>query len=412
MYTFILIGMIFSLARLNGYLHKLISVFLNTWLQWCKFNEPCLAISLHLPDTSYYYQHKFIYIDSKLWLSLCLWFSESLFILASHIIFCLHICFKFHSSLIFFLNLLFRLNTCEDAQLGSQSPLTKGKAVRAPRTGAGVVINTPSFPRSSGAIDGSEQPSCLNKVQTLTGASNRKRSLPTGASSPPVARWGGQRREKISRTRRANVISPVSNFDEAQAEGLVAPDVGARLSSMESSKVLYNRAIPNNTHLKLKVENVPSLAAPSESEESIVHENKSKEKGTDNGEIDDGTLNAVHKAATFVLPTKKNTVPLREEIGYGVRRQGRSGSGSVHSKAFLQLNKEKLESLETAKPLKSRRLTSDKPERCTFDVQESKHLLIFEFILICILIFGAVGLGVLRQRRYQNAKVLPVPCKL
>ncbi|XP_008787937.1 uncharacterized protein LOC103705824 isoform X2 [Phoenix dactylifera] len=257
-----------------------------------------------------------------------------------------------------------KLNAREDAQPGSQSPLTKGKASRAPRTGSAVVINASSnFPRTSG--DGWEQAPSLNKVQPLPGATNRKRPMPTGSSSPPVTQWGGQRPQKISRTRRANVVPPVSNFDEAQilTEGFAAPDAGARLLTVESSGLLFPRGIHNNTlQSKLKPDNVPSPAGLSESEESGAIENKFREKGTDSGELEDGPLNTVHKA-TFVLPTKKNKVFLKEAIGDGVRRQGRSGRGSMQSKACLTLMKEKSENIDTIKPLKSGRSGSDKNER-------------------------------------------------
>nr|XP_029117254.1 uncharacterized protein LOC105033855 isoform X3 [Elaeis guineensis] len=256
-----------------------------------------------------------------------------------------------------------KLNAREDAQPGSQSPLTKGKASRAPRTGSAVVINASSnFPRTSG--EGWEQAPSLNKVQPLAGATNRKRPMPTGSSSPPVTQWGGQRPQKISRTRRANVVSPVSNFDEAQIlpEGFSAPDVGARLITMESSGLLFPRGIHNSTlQSKLKPDNVPSPAGLSESEESGATETKLKEKGTESGELEDGPLSTVHKA-TFVLPTKKNKVFLKEAIGDGVRRQGRSGRGSMQSKACLTLMKEKSENIDTMKPLKSGRPGSDKNE--------------------------------------------------
>ncbi|KAG1369685.1 hypothetical protein COCNU_15G000510 [Cocos nucifera] len=256
-----------------------------------------------------------------------------------------------------------KLNSREDAQSGSQSPLMKGKASRAPRTGSAVVINASSnFPRTSG--EGWEQAPSLNKVQPLAGATNRKRSVPTGSSSPPVTQWGGQRPQKISRTRRANVVSPVSNFDEAQIlpEGFAAPDVGARLITMESSGLLFPRGMHNSTlQSKLKPDNVPSPAGLSESEESGATENKFKEKGTESGELEDGSRNTVHKA-TFVLPTKKNRFFLKEAIGDGVRRQGRSGRGSMQSKACLTLMKEKSENIDALKPLKSGRPGSDKNE--------------------------------------------------
>ncbi|XP_020246907.1 uncharacterized protein LOC109824683 [Asparagus officinalis] len=255
-----------------------------------------------------------------------------------------------------------KVNMCDDAQVGTQSPLTKGKAARAPRTGSGIVINMPSFPCSSGGIDGLEHPSLSNKVLPLTGASNRKRPLPTGSSSPPVAaRWGGTRREKISRTRRANVVSPVSNLDDTQNEGSAASDFGAKLSSMDSSGI-SNRGIPNNFQLNSKPDNVSSPAAPSESEESGALESKSKAKGIGNSQFENGTVNVAHRTATFGFPTKKNKVLAGEEIGDGVRRQGRSGRGSMQSRVCIQLSKEKLESSDAAKPLKSGRLISDKTE--------------------------------------------------
>ncbi|KAG1331024.1 hypothetical protein COCNU_02G009920 [Cocos nucifera] len=238
-----------------------------------------------------------------------------------------------------------KLNAREDAQPGSQSPLTKGKASRAPRTGSAAVMNASSnFPRTSGGIDGWEQAPSLGKVQPVTGVTNRKRPMPAGSSSPPVTQWGGQRPQKISRTRRANVVSPVSNFDEAQIspEGFAAPDVGARLTTMESGGPVPSRGISNNTlQSNLKPDNQPSPAGLSESEESGAIGNKLKEKGIDNIELEDGPLNTVHKTMAFVLPSKKNKVPSKEEIGDGVRRQGRSGR---------------------AKPLKSGRSGSDKSE--------------------------------------------------
>ncbi|XP_008784017.1 uncharacterized protein LOC103703090 isoform X3 [Phoenix dactylifera] len=259
-----------------------------------------------------------------------------------------------------------KLNAREDAQPGSQSPLTKGKASRAPRTGSAAIMNAASnFPRTSGGIDGWEQAPSLSKVQPLTGVTNRKRPMPAGSSSPPVTQWGGQRPQKISRTRRANVVSPVSNFDEAQIspEGFVAPDVGARLTTLESGGPVPSRGISHNTlQSNLKPDNLPSPAGLSESEESGAIGNKLKEKGIDNGELEDGPLNTVHKTMAVVLPTKKNKVPSKEEIGDGVRRQGRSGRGSMQAKACLTLMKEKSEHIDTAKPLKSGRPGSDKSE--------------------------------------------------
>ncbi|XP_020581273.1 uncharacterized protein LOC110025251 isoform X2 [Phalaenopsis equestris] len=257
-----------------------------------------------------------------------------------------------------------KLNNREDSQPESESPPIKGKASRAPRTGSGILVGAPNYPRLSGAIEGWEQPPCLNKVQTLNSPVNRKRQLPTGSSSPPVTQWVGQRPQKISRTRRANVVSPVSNFDDVQAfsEAFVPPDVPTRLSSVDSGSSLNSRVAANGSHqLKLRLENVPSPAGLSESEESGFIENK-REKGGGNGEGEDGHPNLPLKVSDFTLPSKKNKIRPKEEIGDGVRRQGRSGRGSNQSKACLSLTKEKQENADTIKPIKNGRPTSDRSE--------------------------------------------------
>ncbi|PKA62368.1 hypothetical protein AXF42_Ash009253 [Apostasia shenzhenica] len=256
-----------------------------------------------------------------------------------------------------------KLGIREDAHLGSQSPLSKGKASRAPRSGSSTMVNTPNFPRLSGGIEGWEQSSCLNKVQSLTGAINRKRPLSAGSASPPVAQWVGQRPQKMSRTRRVNVVSPVSNFDDTQAspEGFAISDMGTRVPSVDSGGSLNSRGVANGNHqLKIKVESIPSPAALSESEESGILENK-REKGPDNGGMEDGAAFLPSRLPAFV-PTKKNKLPPREEIGDGVRRQGRSGRVSVQCKASFQLTKEKPENVDSAKPLKSGRPTLEKSE--------------------------------------------------
>ncbi|XP_010244738.1 PREDICTED: uncharacterized protein LOC104588490 isoform X2 [Nelumbo nucifera] len=258
-----------------------------------------------------------------------------------------------------------KLNIREDTQVGSPSPVTKGKASRAPRNGSSVVPNSsPTFPRASGAHDVWEQPPNLNKVQSMSGTNNRKRPMPTGSSSPPMAQWVGQRPQKISRTRRANLVSPVSNPDDAQisSDGFPNSDIGCRLTSNEANGSLLARGVPNNTQqFKMKHENVPSPARLSESEESGAGENKLKDKGMDNGDIEDRTMNAAQKVESLMLQ-KKNKMLVKEETGDGVRRQGRSGRGSSLSRACVPPVREKLENAATTKPLRSTRPGSDKNE--------------------------------------------------
>ncbi|PIA28278.1 hypothetical protein AQUCO_07200140v1 [Aquilegia coerulea] len=253
-------------------------------------------------------------------------------------------------------------NVREDVLVGSPSPVTKGKVSRAPRTGSGVANSSPGFSQTPGALDGWEQPSCLNKAQPAGGTNNRKRPIPAGSSSPPMAQWVGQRQQKSSRTRRANLISPVSNHDEAQISSEGIPDFGARLTTVEANGTLMPKGVSSNTqHLKMKFD-VPSPARLSESEESGAGENKLKEKGMDHEETEERSVNPVQKTGSVLLPMKKNRMLSKEEIGDGVRRQGRSGRGSSMSRASTPHMREKLENPVTTKPLQSTKLGSDKTE--------------------------------------------------
>ncbi|XP_043712575.1 uncharacterized protein LOC122661267 isoform X2 [Telopea speciosissima] len=257
----------------------------------------------------------------------------------------------------------------EDSQSGSPSAVTKGKVSRAPRTGSSSGVATtssPNFPRSSGVLDAWEQPSSINKAQSVGGTNNRKRPLPTGSSSPPMAQWAGQRPPKNSRTRRANLVPPVSNTDETQisSEGFPPPDIGGRLNSNESNGSLLARGPSNSTQqFKMKLESAPSPARLSESEESGAGENKFNEKGMDNAEFEDRGINAAQKVESFSLPTKKNKIFMKEEIGDGVRRQGRSGRSSSLSRVCVPPVREKSENTATTKPLRSTRPGCDKNER-------------------------------------------------
>ncbi|RZR89484.1 hypothetical protein BHM03_00017215 [Ensete ventricosum] len=292
----------------------------------------------------------------------------------------------------------FRLNMREDAQVGNQSPLIKGKASRTLRTGSGVVMNAPSnFLRSSGSIDGWEQSPCINKIQPSNGVNNRKGSIHNESSSPPVTQWVGQRPQKISRTRRVNVVFPISNLDDAQFshEGFSTPDGGARMTTTDTSGLLISRGRPSSSHQsKLRLDNVLSPAVLSESEESGAVENKLKEKGTGNFELEDGAQ-APLKPTPSALPTKKNKTTPKEEIGDGVRRQGRSGRGSVQSKSCLPLPREKLENVDSTKPLKNGKHGSERSERFqTFLIaMELKILLLlctYEFIKLTKLYYCLV----------------------
>ncbi|TKW24768.1 hypothetical protein SEVIR_3G071200v4 [Setaria viridis] len=249
-----------------------------------------------------------------------------------------------------------KANTSEDMQNGSLSPLPKAKACRAPRTSSLVMNSSSNFQRSTGGNDEWEEAApYTNKASPLGGMTNRKRSTHSNASSPPIA-WVGQRPQKMSRTRRANVVSPVSNFDEVLSEGSPL-DTAARSTPIESGSVLTK-----NTPTT-KMDSISSPAGLSESEGSVATESKSKEKAMHSGEVGNEGANAAHNAMGLIFSSNKNRIPLKEELeDGGVRRQGRSGRGTMHVKGCSSIPKEKLDTAETRKPIKGGRPGSEKNE--------------------------------------------------
>lgn len=257
---------------------------------------------------------------------------------------------------------MFRLSSCEDNAIVSPNSLSKGKVPLAPRSGPAMSgSSSPNLPCTSGALEVSEHSSSINKFHSTSGSNNRKRPLPTG--SPSMAQWVGQRPQKISRTRRANLVSPVSTHDEVKmsSEGCSPSDLGARETSIGTNGSLLAR---NDKHFRVKHEHVSSPARLSESEESGAGENlESRLKGKGSGSFvaDERGVNSVHNAVPSVLFTKKNKVINKEKIGDGVHRQGRSGRGSLVSRASISPMGEKLDT--PAKPPRSTRLASEKNGR-------------------------------------------------
>ncbi|GKU91541.1 hypothetical protein SLEP1_g5403 [Rubroshorea leprosula] len=258
-----------------------------------------------------------------------------------------------------------RLNMREDNHTVSPSTVTKGKASRAPRTGPLTSTNSsPNFPCPSGTLDGWEQSPGINKVHPISGVNNRKRSLPSGSSSSPMAQWVGQRPQKISRTRRTNLVSPVSNLDEMQVSGeLCPPELGPKMTSIGTNGPLLSKGGINGIQKRVKQENISSPARFSESEESTGGENREsrlKDKGLGNNEMEERTVNAPQNVGSPLLFRKKNKILNREEIGDGVRRQGRTGRGPPASRVSVSPMREKLDTPASTKPLKNSRPTSDK----------------------------------------------------
>ncbi|GJM94286.1 hypothetical protein PR202_ga10920 [Eleusine coracana subsp. coracana] len=249
-----------------------------------------------------------------------------------------------------------KAHTSDDVQSGSLSPLPKAKACRAPRTSSLVMNSSSSFQRSTGGSDEWEETPYTNKASPLGVVTNRKRSTHSNASSPPIA-WGGQRPQKMSRTRRANVVSPVSNFDEVLSEGSPL-DTAARSTPVESGSILLTKNAPTVA----KMDNISSPAGLSESEGSAATESKAKEKVMHSGEVNEGA-SANLSAMGLVFSSNKNRIPLKEELeDGGIRRQGRSGRGNIHVKGCSLISKEKLDTTEIRKPLKGGRPGPEKSD--------------------------------------------------
>ncbi|KAG8390776.1 hypothetical protein BUALT_Bualt01G0118600 [Buddleja alternifolia] len=257
-----------------------------------------------------------------------------------------------------------RMNNREDNDATCSSPIVKRTALRAPRSGSVVAANSASnAPRVSGNLESWEQPQSVNKTPPIAGANNRKRSMPSGSSSPPITQWVGQRPQKISRTRRTNLI-PVSNHEDVpmQSEESSPSEFGPRLSSGGTNASLPSKSSASgNQNCKVKTENVPSPARLSESEESGGGgENRIKEKGLGSGDIENKASNIGQLIGPSAIPIKKNKIMVKEEIGDGVRRQGRSGRVSPFSRASVSPIREKLENVVPTKPLRNARSGSDK----------------------------------------------------
>lgn len=256
-----------------------------------------------------------------------------------------------------------RPNIQESNSVGNPNTVAKGKVSRAPRTGSVMALeSSPNVHTQSGAFQGWEQPTGPNKVSVVGMSVNPKRQASTGSSIHPMAQWVGQRPHKNSRSRRTNLLPPVSNNVESQisSQGFTNSDLSARASFVGTNgSVLASSADDNTPKLKSETENVTSFYSLSESEESGAGENKLKDKGIDSGVV---ALTTPHKVGSFIFPGKKNKMPT-SEIGDGVRRQGRSGRGSSLIRSGIHSMLEKTEPLPTTKPLQNVMPISDKNKR-------------------------------------------------
>lgn len=252
-----------------------------------------------------------------------------------------------------------KLNNREENHTLTSSPIVKGKASRAPRSGSMAAANVSRVP---GTLESWEQGQVVNKNTSVGGPNNRKRPLPSGSSSPPITQWGGQRPQKMSRTRRTNLI-PVSSNDEMQmqSEGCSPTDFGPRINSGGiNASILPKSAANGSQNFKGRPENVPSPARLSESEESGAGENRMNDRGVVSRDPEERTANAGQSVGPSTIPIKKNKIVAKEDISDGVRRQGRSGRVSPFSRASISPTREKLDNVVATKPLRNARSSSEK----------------------------------------------------
>uniref|UniRef100_A0A3N7G6H1 Uncharacterized protein n=2 Tax=Populus trichocarpa TaxID=3694 RepID=A0A3N7G6H1_POPTR len=247
---------------------------------------------------------------------------------------------------------VFRESVRDD--FNSVSPISGAKmnlSIRAPRSGSAITSKfSPVFHRATAPNDW-ELSHCTNKPPAV-GANNCKRTVSAQSSSPPVAHWASHRPQKISRTARRKKLVPIVNNDESPTLDSVSD-----VSGNEIGAGLARR-------LKLKGDTLLS-AMLSESEESGATEVKSKDKSRKSDEMDEKAGQNVQKISPLGLPSRKNKPVSGEDLGDGIRRQGRIGRGFTSTRYLMPTAVEKLGNVGTAKQLRSARLGLDKNESKT-----------------------------------------------
>ncbi|XP_022730147.1 uncharacterized protein LOC111285140 isoform X2 [Durio zibethinus] len=252
-----------------------------------------------------------------------------------------------------------KMNVRDEFNSASPTSSTKMNAsIRGPRSGSGVAPKLSPVVHRAMASSDWELSHCTNKPPTAVGANNRKRMTSARSSSPPVAHWASQRPQKCSRTaRRTNLVPIVSSNDETPSLDTVTDMAGNEIGSG------FARHLSSSSPQQVKLKgDALSSAALSESEESGAAETKSKEKVKKSDEIDEKAGQNVQKLSTLVVPFRKNKLMTGEDIGDGVRRQGRTGRGITSTRSLMPVTVEKFGNVGTAKQLRSARLGLDKAE--------------------------------------------------
>ncbi|KAJ0089479.1 hypothetical protein Patl1_13514 [Pistacia atlantica] len=252
-----------------------------------------------------------------------------------------------------------KMNARDEFKSASPTSNTKMNAsVRAPRSGsvAAPPKLSPGFHRATAPNDW-ELSHCTNKPPAVVGTNNRKRTA-SARSSSPVAHWAGQRPQKNSRTaRRTNLLPIVSNNEKTPAL-----DASSDVAGNEVGMGFVKR-LSGNSPQQVKLKGDPlSSSALSESEESGAADIKPKDKVRKFDEVDEKAGQNVQKKSTLILPSRKNKLVSGDDLGDGVRRQGRTGRGFTSTRSLMPMMVGKLGNVGTAKQLRSARLGFDKTE--------------------------------------------------
>lgn len=254
---------------------------------------------------------------------------------------------------------------------------TKAKAARAPRTGSVSTNPSAHAARASYPPDSRDRgTSTVAKVQQSTGLSNRKRPAPSRSSSPPVTQWVGQRPQKMARVaRRLNGPAgapPPRDGTSSASESHAARDaslVGTRPSNtlIPGSGVQRRAAGPLAQPVmqsKPRSDRVLPSAGVSESDDSDEENGKLKDKGRKHGDWEEKSSSGPQKMGTVAMPAKKSRVAPKEEIGDGIRRQGRSGRGPSTPRTGVRCApSDKADGSGNAKQLRSARVAIEKTDR-------------------------------------------------
>lgn len=258
---------------------------------------------------------------------------------------------------------LSRPNGREENYAASPTSMVKINAsVRGPRSNPASLPKamSPNMNRAVGNSDEWDHSNPINKLNGIVGAVNRKRSASVRSSSPPVAHWGGQRHQKMTRVARRSNLPPVgSNRDDFpdMQDNMALNDEGLGFTRRQSTSA--------SQQSKSRGDQVLSTGL-SESEDSGVVDNKSKDKSKKSGEIEEKSGTSIQKVATLVLPSRKSKVIAEEDQEDGVRRHAKISRGATPGRSSLPASNDKLDVVATAKQMRSARVNYEKIERFFF----------------------------------------------